>query len=403
MKRRKIVLITSRFPYGGASANLLRYFTMALAIENNDVEVILPTGCYYGNKIDVNEKKYGEIESIKYRHLGFINHPKNYIGKILDNLLGLILPFFFLLNKTVKKDLDTIIVYDTFWFSMLSYLIIKMILRKELVVILPEFYEKPKSKFISLSLLNWYSFHLSIKFLVRHADKFIVLSSYLNEYLITRLKKPKDILIMPNLNDPKRFEISDIIPFKPGKITIGYVGTPTKKDGILDLIKSFGVLNKTCKETHLLIIGDITNGNSIIKDLKNYATKVGAKEDCITFTGLKSHTQIPELLLSCQILALTRPNGIFAEAGFPTKLGEYFSCKKPVLITRVGDIPKYFKDEDQVILAEPENIQSIVDGFKKIITDKILSDHLSISGYEWMDENLNYINQSKRISEFINK
>lgn len=402
-RNKKIVLITSRFPYGGASANLLRYFTLALAIQNSDVEVIIPTGCYYGNKIDVNKNRYGKIESVKYRHLGFINHPKNYFGKLLDNILGLILPFFFLLNKSNKKELDIIVVYNPTMFSMVSYLITKFLLRKKLLVILPEFFEKPKLKLFSLSLLNWYSFYISIKYLVRYADKFIVLSSYLKQYLTTMLKTSKDILIMPNLTDPKRFELNDIKPFRPNKITIGYIGTPTKKDGVLDLIKSFGILNNKYRDTHLLIIGDITNGNSIVQDLKIYALENGVHEDCITFTGLQSHTHIPQLLLSCQILALTRPNGIFAEAGFPTKLGEYFSCKKPVLITKVGDIPKYFKNKEHVIIVEPENIESIVNGFETIINDNKLSIKLGHNGYKWMDENLSYINQSKRIAEFINK
>lgn len=400
--RKKVVLVTNNFPYGGASANLLRYFSLALAMQNNDVEVIIPTGGYYGNKIDVNEKRYGKIESVKFRHLGFINHPKNYFGKLLDNILGLILPFFYLLRKTLKKDLDIIIVYNPFLFSMVFYLTIKFLLRKELLVILPEFYEKPKSKFISLALLFWYSFYFAIKYLVRFADKFIVMSEYLKQYLNNRLITPKDILIMPNLTDPKRFEMDDIKPFRSNKITIGYIGTPTKKDGVLDLIKGFGILNNTYQNTHLLIIGDITNGNSIIPDLKKYALDNGVKEDSITFTGLQSHIKVPQLLLSCQILALTRPTGIFAEAGFPSKLGEYLSCKKPVLITKVGDIPKYFKNEEHLILVEPENIQSIVDGFEKIITDKNLSEYLCLRGYKWMDENLNYVNQSKRISEFIN-
>ncbi len=400
--QKKIVLITNNFPYGGASANLMRYFTLALATQNNDIEVIIPTGSYYGNKIDVNESRCGKIESVKYRHLGFIEHPKNYFGKFFDIILGLTLPFFFLLHKTIKNHLDIIIVYNPYMISMISYLITKFILRKKLLVILPEFYEKPKSKFISLSLIKWYRFYISIKYLVRYADKFIVLSSYLQQYLNKRLKTSKEILIMPNLTDPKRFEINGIKPFRPNNITIGYIGNPTKKDGVLDLIKSFSILNTKYPDTHLLIIGDITNGNSIVPDLKKYALETGVNIDCITFTGLQSHMVIPQLLLSCQVLALTRPNGISAEAGFPTKLGEYFSCKKPVLITKVGDIPKYFKNEEQVILAEPENIESMVAGFEKIIKDKKLSEKLSLNGYNWMDENLNYIKQSKRISDFIN-
>ena len=400
---KKVILVTNSFPYGGAGANLMRYFSLALAIQNNDVEVIIPTGCYYGNKIDVNKNRFGKIESVKYRHLGFINHPRNYFGKIIDNILGLILPFFFLLFKSFKIKLDIIILYDPKFLSLVLYLFIKFLLRKNLVVILPEFYEKPKSKFISLLQINWYSFYFSIKYLARYADKYIVLSNYLKHYLESRLKSSKDILLMPNLVDPRMFEIKGIQHFRPNKITIGYVGTPIKKDGVLDLIKSFSKLNEKYIDTHLLIIGDITNGNSIVPDLKKYASEAGVHEDCITFTGLQSHINIPKLLLSCQILALTRPRGIFAEAGFPTKLGEYFSCKKPVLITTVGDIPVYFKNEEHVILVEPENIESIVGGFEKIINDKKLSDNLRLNGYKWMEENLNYVNQSKRISEFINK
>lgn len=399
--RKKIVIITSMFPYGGAGANLMRYFALSLARENNDVEVIIPTGCYYGSKIDANRKRYGKIEYVRYRHLGLINHPRNYFGKFIDNTLGIILPFFYLFQKTVKKDLDLVIVYSPSLFSLGSCLAAKIFFRKKLLVILPEFYEKPKH--FSLSLFDWYSFYFGIKCLVRYADKFIVMSYYLKQYLNSRLKNPKDILIMPNLTDPRKFESHASQPFIKDKITIGYVGTPTRKDGINDLIKSFGVLNRKYTNTHLLIIGDITNGNSIVPDLKKYASEIGISKDCITFTGLQSHNVIPGLLLSCQVLALTRPNGIFAEAGFPTKLGEYFSCKKPVLITRVGDIPKYLKNEDHVILVEPENIESIVEGFERIMTDKKLNDKLCVNGYKWMDANLNYVNQSKRISEFVNK
>jgi glycosyltransferase involved in cell wall biosynthesis len=102
-------------------------------------------------------------------------------------------------------------------------------------------------------------------------------------------------------------------------------------------------------------------------------------------------------------LALTRPNGIFSEAGFPTKLGEYFACKKPVVITRVGDIPKYFKNEEHIILVEPGNIESIVNGFEVLINRPNLSDKISKESYVWMDQNLNYLNVSLTIDLFIDK
>ena len=402
-RNKKIVLITyGNFPYGGASANLSRLFALALANQKFDINVIMPTGNYYGNNVEDKNIRQGKIESVFFKHLGFINHPKNYFGKLADNFFGMILPIFYLIGKAAKNELDVIIFYDTTFLKSLFIKIIKSVLKKKLVIILPEFYEKPSSKFISLTLIKWYSFYFGIKYISKYADGIVVLSTYLRDYIKYEVKYKKNILLMPNLTDPEKFELKDTKPHFNGRITIGYVGTPTRKDGVLDLIKSFSILNKKYPYTHLLIIGDLTNGETLIPSLEKLAKELLIDEN-VTFTGLISNNKIPELLNSCQILALTRPYGIASEAGFPTKLGEYFACKKPVVITKVGDMAKYFINEEHAILVEPENIESIVGGFESLITDYKLCEKLSLNAYNWMDENLNYVNQSKRISEFIDK
>ncbi len=397
-----IVLITSSFPYGGASANLLRYFTYCLEESGFNIEVFLPTGAYYGKKVDQFSKRQGKINGVKYTRLGFIHHPVNYFGKFLDIVLGMILSFFYLLNRKLSKKIDMFIVYNVRFTSFILYLIIKNIIGIKLLVILPEFYEKPQKK-ISLAMLKWYDFYYGIKILVRYADLFIVLSSYLKKYLVSKDVPINDIFIMPNLCEPNRFNIQKVESFKKDFITIGYVGTPTRKDGILDLINSFSIINKKYPNTHLLVIGDITNRKTMIPQLRQYAYNLGIKESYITFKGLTSNTEIPKLLLSCQILSLTRPNGISAEAGFPTKLGEYFACKKPVVITRVGDMRDYFYDKKEVVFAEPENINSIVEAFEFLIKNPKKANEIGLSGYKWMDKNLNYQNQSNRIRDFIDK
>lgn len=398
-----IVLFASAFPYGGASANFLRNFTFALKDAGHNVEVILPTGAYYGKKIDQQNIRKGVINGVKYQRLGFIYHPRNWFGKIIDNLLGIILPFFFLLNRGLSKRIEIIILYNPQFLSLFFHLISKFLLRKKILLILPEFYEKPKGNIFSLSMIKWYDFYFCIKYLAKYADKFIVLSTYLEKYISSKLYKTKDIMILPNLTDPNLFSQTGIKEFKEGYITIGYVGTPTRKDGVLDLITSFSIINKKYPNTHLLIIGDITNGNTIVPQLQKYAQQLSITQNSITFTGLTSHFKIPSLLLSCQIFALTRPSGIFAEAGFPTKLGEYFACKKPVVVTRVGDLNKYFKDKEHVVFAEPNNIASIVNALEYLIINPKKAIEIGLNGYNWMNENLNYINQAKKITEFIEK
>lgn len=403
MKHSKNIVLVSydNFPYGGASANLLRYFAMGLARLGNKIDVLLPTGNYYGQNLDHNKNRAGVLEkNVNYKHLGFIHHPRKMAGKLVDNLLGIILPFIYLLKNKQRKEVDLIICYNVRFIKTLMLLLVKKITQKKLVIILPEFYEKPAAKFFSINLFKWYSFYFSMKYLIRYADGFIVLSHYLKDFVTEQVRSRKPILIMPNLIDPERFERKNIKPFKEGKITIGYVGTPTRKDGVIDLMQSFSKLNKKYPETHLLIVGDITNGKTVIPNLKEYAEELDVSDN-ISFTGLISHEKIPDFLHSCQILALTRPRGIFAEAGFPTKLGEYFACKKPVVITNIGDMPRYFTHEKHVMLVEAENIGSIFLGFENLILKQDLREVLSKNSYDWMLENLSYKKAAHGVDRFL--
>ena len=84
MLGKKIKIVTyDNFPFGGASANLLRYLSLALANAGNIVEVVLPTGNYYGKNVEANPKRNGNVEHVTYKHLGLRHHPLNYLGKII--------------------------------------------------------------------------------------------------------------------------------------------------------------------------------------------------------------------------------------------------------------------------------------------------------------------------------
>ena len=397
-----IVIISDNFPYGGASANLLRLFAVGLAKQNVSVEVIMPHGNSFGDKNDHNKSRSGVIEGVPYKHLGFINHPRNISGKLAAKLIGYILPLLYLIKISWNRKLDIIVGYNTTFITTMTLIILKNILRKKMVIILPEFFEYPQGvDKTKLEIYKWYCFYLGIRYAVKFADGFIVLSTFLRDYLKDTLRITKPIIIMPNLTNPDIFDLGEVAPYIPGKTTIGFVGALGRKDGILDLIKSFSILNKRHPETHLLLIGDnLTLGSTAIPSHREYARSLGVDQS-ITFAGLLPYNQVSLLLNSCQILVLTRPKGVFAEAGFPTKLGEYFACRKPVVITKVGDIPKYFKDEEDVILVEPDNVESIVDGFERILDNPGLQVKLSANGYSWMAENLNYTKVTPKIADFF--
>jgi len=61
----------------------------------------------------------------------------------------------------------------------------------------------------------------------------------------------------------------------------------------------------------------------------------------------------------------------------------------------------YFIDKKEVVFAEPENIDSIVTAFEYLIKNPNEGYKIGANGYDWMNDNLNYINQSKKIDNFV--
>ena len=76
------------------------------------------------------------------------------------------------------------------------------------------------------------------------------------------------------------------------------------------------------------MVSDIYEINTIIKN-KNLNQKN------IIFTGLINNDEVHSKLLTCSVLVNPRRKGLLADSGFPTKIGEYFTTKKPVIQLRL--------------------------------------------------------------------
>lgn len=388
---KNIKLITfENFPFGSASANFLRNLSLSITQENR-LEVILPIG--NTSKIPINDS----FNAVPYTFLTFKKHPKNIIGKLFVALCSFFSSFIYLIKQNRKEHIDCIILYNVFYQTHFPIFLAKRIIKSKLILLLPEFYERPRGGFIDI--LKWHLFNIGINRLSPKADGFIVLSHFLKQFIVDKgIDKP--IEIIPNAIDPQRFELAEPSIFKDGFTTIGYVGTPTRKDGIDDLINAFALLHSKKPATHLLIIGDLDTSHTIIPSLKEKAKELDILDD-VTFTGLVQGSEVPKLLQSCQILTLARPSGVFAEAGFPTKLGEYFACKKPVVVTKVGDIPLYFKHREHVMLADPDNPQSVAACLEELIDNEMLSQTLVNNAYLWMKDRLYYKSIAKKVNDLI--
>ena len=82
----------------------------------------------------------------------------------------------------------------------------------------------------------------------------------------------------------------------------------------------------------MYIIGKTPNKNQAFSN-GNLVKELNLEEKVI-FTGAVPYTDVPQLLIDAEILALDRPDNKQAKYGFPTKLGEYLMTGNPVVIPR---------------------------------------------------------------------
>ena len=143
------------------------------------------------------------------------------------------------------------------------------------------------------------------------------------------------------------------------------------------------------------------NEKSIIPSLLKFCRKLGIEENII-FTGLVPLDEVRTWLNKCSILAITRPNIVQTVAGFPTKIGEYFACRKTVLSTRIGDVSQYFGDRKEIVFAEPDNPVSIAENIEWILNNPEAGRTIAENGYNRAMELLSYKVRVPAMLGFIN-
>lgn len=228
-------------------------------------------------------------------------------------------------------------------------------------------------------------------------DGIIVMTKPLMDYFATKVRKSCKMIEIPMTVDLDRFSIERCQESKYGDY-IAYCGNMAgNKDGVMNLIEAFDIASKQLPNIKLLLIGGSSTPEDLVR-IKDFAK--GKGDGRIIFYGKASRDDIPNLLVNAKALALARPSGLQSTGGFPTKLGEYLATSNPVVVTAVGDIPR-FLNENNSFIVEPDNNESFANRIVKIFSDYPLAQKIGQRGREVAEQNFNYKVQAPRIHDFI--
>ena len=391
-----ILFTSTNFPTGGAAATYLNLFCKGVKENGGEIKVYLFKG-YVHKKDKKNKNKKNITESgVKYTFFASTNRPENKFLKILEDAFTIIQVTAFMLRLTFIRKKITILVYSNeFPFNLPIYLLSKLFFIK-IVSFVPEFYDKKELQSMGrFKIFTWYSFLLNYTILNKLSNRIIVFSDFLKNDYIKKGYNKKNIIVQPNLTDLRDW----YIPAQAIKYTIGYAGTPSKKDGIFELLSSIKILKDKGIFINAIIIGDSTGKESYLPSLKELCNNLNISAQ-INFTGFLSQQDVKKYLNECQILAVTRPNTKQTQAGFPTKLGEYLATGNPVVITNVGEITLFLKDEVNAYIAEPDSSKKFSEKLIEALSDQNRI-KVGLEGQKLVYTEFNYLTQAKKLEELF--
>jgi glycosyltransferase involved in cell wall biosynthesis len=184
-------------------------------------------------------------------------------------------------------------------------------------------------------------------------DGFIVISTFLEKYFAPRLRKHARLLRIPIVVDLLSFSGSSDVQ-RSEDLIIAYCGHLDHSEEIVALLRIFALVAEDFPKSRLRVIGGSANAGTISQYV-GFASELGV-HGRVEFTGAVARHNIPCLLAGADVLVLPRTNKAFSQAGFPTKVAEYLATAKPVVVTRVGDIPLYLEDGISAYLVPPDDI-----------------------------------------------
>lgn len=172
------------------------------------------------------------------------------------------------------------------------------------------------------------------------------------------------VYLLPISVDLSKFQIQ---PYKiPNNFKIFYGGSFGPKDGLEYLIKAFEKIYLTHTNVTLILTG--RGHESDVHPITNLINSSPARNN-ILFKGYLSPEAYFNLINQCDIFIMCRVNSIFANAGFPFKLGEFLATGKAVISTNVGDVPKYLTNNENALVISPNSVDELEDALSSLLNN----------------------------------
>jgi glycosyltransferase involved in cell wall biosynthesis len=164
---------------------------------------------------------------------------------------------------------------------------------------------------------------------------------------------------------------------------IGNVGMIRPDKGQLQLVEAAPLVLKKHPGARFVIVGQ---GTGILKrgiNVRNAIDSAGLA-DKITMAGYRWDT--PDVYAACDMIVIA---SLHTEAS-PIVLREAFASGRPVIATKVGDIPEIVRHRQNGLLIEPGDAQALATAINEFISDVELAANCAANGLRYAIEHFSF-------------
>jgi glycosyltransferase involved in cell wall biosynthesis len=221
-------------------------------------------------------------------------------------------------------------------------------------------------------------------FLYRNSDHIVVVTAAFKEHLIQRWRVPAakisviengvdTDLFNPNADRDLRTELG-----AQEKFIISYIGTMGNAHGLETLIEAAATLQDSAPQVLFLLLGEGAEKEALF----SMARSRGLTN--LRFVDQQLRAKIPAYICASDAcLVLLKKTEIFRTV-IPTKMLEFMSCARPVILGVEGQAQKILEDAQAGICIEPENSSQLVDTVARLAQDPQLGKSLGRNGRRYI-------------------
>ncbi len=349
------VLFFSLFGLPDSCAAATRVMNLAKVLKESGHELDL-----VGITEDDQEEKCGAYDELEYRMLHIEKYYGIHAGKRIKKFKKTLKTYLY----SIQKPYDCIILSNIYYDYADEFMKYAKKTGTKLIVNSVEWYEKDNARFRGITgKLNFIKNRIALMHTHVKMGNILAISSLLDDYYKAR---GCNTVTVPTIIDVNEYESVAVVDrLFDGTVKVAYAGVPGKKDYIVNAIKALALLSE--EERAKIELHFYGPNQQYLTKLALTPEELEACKEHVICHGKIPYQEVKERIAAADFTVLLRPNKRYANAGFPTKVGESMACGTPVIANITSDLGKYILDGKTGIVCKDESPEACAEAFRRAL------------------------------------